>query len=254
MVRAIEKVLIVALVFLAITGCRQTGVITERRIQALAFDAFPIFDPRPIAKAAEEVFPGQGQDLMAAWRTRIFEYQWLRALGGEYEDFMQAAESALIFAATSMELELTPDHKDRLLSEFMSLNVWPDVPAAIKQLREMDVELVFLSNMTSEMLRNGLKKAGLEEDFVHVISTDRIRSYKPASGAYDLGVQELSLEKDEILFVAFAGWDVAGAKWYGYPTFWVNRLGSPLEELGVAPDGTSRDLSGLIEFVARANQ
>ena len=54
--------------------------------------------------------------------------------------------------------------------------------------------------------------------------------------------------------MAFAGWDVAGAKWYGYPTFWVNRLGAPLEELGEIPNGSSRDLSGLIEFVLKNNQ
>ncbi len=52
---------------------------TSPRIKAIAFDAFPIFDPREIAKAAEEAFPGQGQQLMEIWRTRMFEYQWLRA-------------------------------------------------------------------------------------------------------------------------------------------------------------------------------
>jgi hypothetical protein len=43
------------------------------------------------------------------------------------------------------------------------------------------------------------------------------------SGAYRLGTDALALDADEILFVAFAGWDVAGAKWFGYPTFWNNR-------------------------------
>lgn len=45
------------------------------KIKAIAFDAFPIFDPRPVVRAAEEAFPGQGQDLMKLWRSRIFEYQ-----------------------------------------------------------------------------------------------------------------------------------------------------------------------------------
>jgi len=35
---------------------------------------------------------------------------------------------------------------------------------------------------------------------------------------------------------------VAGAKWFGYPTFWVDRAGSPGEELGVTPDGTGKSL------------
>jgi 2-haloacid dehalogenase len=44
------------------------------RVQAIAFDAFPIFDPRPVFALAEELFPGKGADLSQAWRTRQFEY------------------------------------------------------------------------------------------------------------------------------------------------------------------------------------
>jgi|SRR5271157_495263 len=54
----------------------------QSRFKAVAFDAFPIFDSRPVAALAETVFPGNGQALSNAWRTRQFEYQWLRALSG----------------------------------------------------------------------------------------------------------------------------------------------------------------------------
>jgi 2-haloacid dehalogenase len=64
-----------------------------------------------------------------------------------------------------------------------------------------------------------------------------------------MGVDTLRLRREEIVFAAFAGWDVAGAKWFGYPTVWVNRLGAPAEELGVAPDATGRDLTTLVSFV-----
>ena len=57
------------------------------------------------------------------------------------------------------------------------------------------------------------------------------------------------LKKEEIAFAAFAGWDAAGAKWFGYPTFWVNRLNLPVEELGVAPDGVGSGLDDLVRFV-----
>ena len=82
-----------------------------------------------------------------------------------------------------------------------------------------------------------------------MISTDRVRSYKPDPRAYQLGVEVLELRKEEILFVALAGWDVAGAKWFGYPTFWVNRLGSPLEEFGVEADAEGNDLAALVRYV-----
>lgn len=64
-----------------------------------------------------------------------------------------------------------------------------------------------------------------------------------------MAIDTLKLKREEILFVPFAGWDAAGAKWFGYPTFWVNRLGSPMEELGVAPDAAGKDLNALLKFV-----
>lgn len=44
------------------------------RIKAIAFDAFPIFDPRPVSVLAERLFPGKGTELSNQWRTRQFEY------------------------------------------------------------------------------------------------------------------------------------------------------------------------------------
>jgi len=52
-----------------------------------------------------------------------------------------------------------------------------------------------------------------------------------------------------VLFVAFAGWDVVGAKWFGYPTFWLNRQASPAEEFGVEADASGPDLNSLVQFV-----
>ena len=48
---------------------------------------------------------------------------------------------------------------------------------------------------------------------------------------------------------AFAGWDVVGAKWFGYPTFWVNRADAAGEELAVMPDGVGSGLGDLVKFV-----
>jgi 2-haloacid dehalogenase len=47
-------------------------------IKALAFDGFPVFDPRPVSALAEELFRGKGADLSGEWRIRQFEYTWLR--------------------------------------------------------------------------------------------------------------------------------------------------------------------------------
>ena len=137
----------------------------------------------------------------------------------------------------------------QLMQAYSNLTAWPDVASALRTLRDAGVRLAFLSNMTSAMLEAGIRNAGLDGMFEHVLSTDRIGTYKPDPRAYRIGVDAFRLPRDEIVFAAFAGWDVAGAKWFGYPTVWVNRAGSPAEGLGVVPDAAGRDLSTLVRFV-----
>jgi 2-haloacid dehalogenase len=221
------------------------------RFSAVAFDGFPIFDPRAVTRVAEELFSGRGGDLVTAWRMRQFEYQWLRALGGHYADFWATTSDGLTFAASQQRLDLTPQARERLMSVFLALPVWPDVKPALRELQEAGVRLAILSNMTPGMLDAGIREAGLTGVFEHVLSTDRLKTYKPDPRAYAMGVEALGLAREKILFAAFAGWDVAGAKWFGYPTYWVNRLGQPVEALNAPPDGSGPGLTDLVEFVTR---
>ncbi|HEX7113139.1 MAG TPA: haloacid dehalogenase type II [Mizugakiibacter sp.] len=222
---------------------------SQQRIKAIAFDAFPVFDPRPAFALAERLFPGHGAELSNAWRTRLFEYQWLRVLNGRYADFEQTLDDALAFAAEQSKLDLSADKRAQLLDAWLALKAWPDAPQALASLRSAGFRLAFLSNMTARMLQAGIRNAGLDGVFEHVLSTDAVRSFKPDPRAYRLGVEAFGLRKEEILFVSFAGWDAAGAKSFGYPTYWVNRAGAPAERLGVAADGVGGNLADLVAFL-----
>ena len=221
----------------------------KARIKAIAFDAFPIFDPRPIFQLAETLVPDRGAEFVKVWRARQFEYTWLRALSGRYADFWSVTEDAMNYAATLLKLELSEGTRTQLMSAYLQLKPWPDVPEALARLKAAGLDLAFLSNFTPQMLRAGIASAGLEDVFAHALSTDIVKSYKPDPRAYQLGVDAFGLPREEILFVAFAGWDAAGAKAFGYPTFWVNRLNLPPEELGDKADGTGVDLADLVKFL-----
>jgi 2-haloacid dehalogenase len=152
---------------------------TRPQSKAIAFDAFPIFDPRPVFALAEQLFPGKGAALSNAWRTRQFEYQWLRAVAGRYADFWQATEGAVIFAATLLKLDLTPDKRQQLMAAYLELQAWPEVPPALQALKHAGLRLAFLSNATPQILHAGIKNAKLEGGCEHVLSTDQIKTYKP---------------------------------------------------------------------------
>lgn len=219
------------------------------QIKALAFDAFPIFDPRPVFALCEKLYPGKGQALAGEWRIRQFEYQWLRALAGRYADFWRATEDALVFAARLLNLDLSADSRMQLMGAYLSLPLWPDVLPALTSLREAGIGLAFVSNATPAILNGGIRNAGLDGMFEHVLSTDSIQTYKPDPRAYQMAIDAFRLPREAIGFVAFAGWDAAGAKSFGYTTYWVNRLNLPGEELGFKADGTGLNLSGLLAFL-----
>ncbi len=218
-------------------------------IKAIAFDGFPIFDPRPIFKTVNEMFPEKGKHLIEVWQAKQFSYQWLRVAAHQYKDFWEVTKDALDFALLQCGLYPSDKEKQLLMSQYETLNIWPDVVPALESLKRENLTLSFLSNMTPAMLKQGIQHAGIEDYFDFVISTDQKHTFKPSTAAYQMGIDILQLKKEEILFAAFAGWDMAGAKWFGYPTYWVNRLNAPLDKLDAVPDGTGKDLNDLVDFV-----
>ncbi len=219
------------------------------RYKAVAFDAFPIFDPRPIFARVKKLFPDKGQELSALWRSRQFEYTWLRTAGGQYRNFWDVTEDALIYAADSLSLNLSTDKRRQLMNAYLELKAYQDVKPTLQSLKDAGVRLAFLSNMTTEMLDAGIKNSGLDGMFEFLLSTDGVKTYKPDPRAYQMGVEAFGLKKQEIVFTAFAGWDAVGAKWYGYPTVWVNRLNFKAEKMDMQVDALGNDLDVLKRFI-----
>jgi len=234
---------------LALHGFANKAAGSRGNIKAVAFDGFPILDLRPVFALVDELYPERGVELSNVWRTRQFEYTWLRTISRRYSDFWQVTDDALVFAAKALKLELTPEKHTRLMEAYLKLRCWPEVPAALSSLKKAGIRLAFLSNLTAKMLKAGIQNSQLDGMFDHVLSTDRVKVYKPDPRAYQMGLDAFGLKPRQILFAAFAGWDAAGAKSFGYPTFWVNRQNQPAEELGVAPDAIGGNLNDLVAFL-----
>jgi 2-haloacid dehalogenase len=105
--------------------------------------------------------------------------------------------------------------------------------------------------MSEVMLDAGIRNSGLEQVFDHVLSTDRVAAFKPDPRTYQMAIDAFVLRREEIMFAAFAGWDAAGAKAFGYPTFWVNRQNQPAEELGVTADYSGATLDDLVRCLSK---
>jgi len=219
------------------------------RFKAVAFDYFVLFDANSVLPAVEKEFPGHGQEFVKAWRSKQFEYGFLRSITHRHEDFFKVTDDALVYTANLLKLELKPEARARLLDAYLNLKLWPDSRDALRQLRAAGIRIITIANFSPKMLHDNAAHAGIENLFDELLSTETNATYKPEPAAYALGQDHLHLKKEDILFIAFGGWDAYGAKSFGYPTYWVNRFHLPVEQLGLEADRTSDTLAGVLEFV-----
>jgi 2-haloacid dehalogenase len=218
-------------------------------IRGICFDLFTLFDPRAVVRVAEGVVPGRGLALWNAWKTRQFEYAWLRAAAGKYVDFEAVTNESLVYAARELKVTLSNDDRKRLVDSYSELDPWPDARDALLGWKQAGLKLAPLANYSPKMLRRLLERSAFDRLFDVLISTDRAKTFKPDPRAYALGPALLGLPRERVAFAAFGGWDAAGAKWFGLPTFWVNRFGVTEEQL-VAPDASGPDLQALARWLA----
>jgi 2-haloacid dehalogenase len=120
------------------------------------------------------------------------------------------------------------------MEAYLSLATFPEVETALAAMA--GTPLGILSNGSPRMLAAAVRSSGLEGRLAHVLSVDAVQTYKPSPAVYELATRAFELPAADILFVSSNGWDVAGAKAFGYRTCWCNRLGAPRENLGVTPD------------------
>ena len=217
--------------------------------KAVAFDYFVIFNPNSVVAEVENVFPGKGMDVTKAWRTKLFEYGFLRSITGQHRDFFKVTEDALVYTLEAMKLEATAAQKQDMLNAYLKMEPWPDAVEGLKTLKKSGIKIITIANFSPHMLASNAENAGIADLFDELLSTEVNGTYKPDPEAYELGLKHLGLQKHEVVFAAFGGWDAYGAKSFGYPTYWVNRFNLPVEKLGVEADATSTNFQGLLDFV-----
>ncbi|HEY5946832.1 MAG TPA: haloacid dehalogenase type II [Kofleriaceae bacterium] len=218
-------------------------------IRAVAFDLFTIFDPRTIDRRVAEVVGGEANPFASTWKSRLFEYSWIHAVAARYRDFQALVDDSLTYAARAHSVTLSRANRERLAAAFTELDPWPDARASLHELRTRGLRLGPLANFAPSMIDALLRHASMAELFDTQISTDAAQTYKPDPRAYALAEARFDLPREQIAFAAFGGWDAAGATWFGFPTYWVNRLGVAEEEL-VAPQHSGLDLVHLARWLA----
>ena len=213
-------------------------------IQALAFDAYgTLFDVFSVTALCEELFPGRGTALAQTWRAKQLQYSLLRSLMARHTDFWRLTEDGLVWAAKSLQLELTAARRSQLLDAYLTLTAFPDVVPGLNALKARGIRLAILSNGEPKMLRAAAESARLTPLLDAIISVEEVGIFKPSARVYALAATHLGAGR-RIGFVSSNSWDIAGAGSAGLTTFWIQRSAAePPEELGFPAAHVVRSLT-----------
>lgn len=187
--------------------------------------------------------------LSEIWRLRQLHYSWLRALMGAYVPFWQCTQDALDFALAQTELSGDDDLRADLLQLYRRIDAYDDGLAILEALPS--VPCAILSNGNHEMLQDAVSHAGLAPLLDKILSVEDVGIFKPAPAVYQMGCDAFDVRPEEVLFLSSNGWDIAGARHFGFHCIWVNRSNQPPEQLG---DGPHHIVSNLHEALAIAKQ
>jgi 2-haloacid dehalogenase len=237
-------------------------------VRAIVFDAYgTLYDVQSVLALTHELCGDKGEAVTQIWRLKQLEYSWLRSLMADYEDFWSVTRASLVFALKSVGIEPTPGRCDKLMDKYLALDPYPDARPALASLAPR--KLAILSNGSTHMLSTLARASGLDKQLDAVISVEPARAYKPDPACYALVERVLDIPTKDVLFVSSNGFDVAGAKRFGFRVAWVQRAGAPdppadlamgpsrlfqlmrgrAEELGWEPDhriGALTDLASLL--------
>jgi 2-haloacid dehalogenase len=235
-------------------------------IKALVFDAYgTLYDVHSVYAKTEELCPGKGDLITQIWRLKQLEYTWLQTSLQGYRDFASLTHASLEFALRAVGVEPSKTVSTPLFDKYLNLDPYPDAKDALAKLKKLGgYKLAILSNGSTDMLSALVANSGLDAYLDAAISVDGARKFKPHPDCYALVEKVLGVNSNEVLFVSSNGFDVAGAKNFGFEVAWIRRgggAGVPVdpvppaqmyrllrgnaETLGYVPDHTVSTLTDL---------
>ncbi|NTE89921.1 haloacid dehalogenase type II [Agrobacterium rubi] len=160
------------------------------------------------ATAITESFSAQGRRLTAEKPHRL------------YKDILRIG-----FTAAFAEHGLTPgeDEIKRIASSPMKMGPHPEVPDALRRLRE-HYKLAIFTNSDDDLIAPTVESIGVPFDYV--ITAQQAGAYKPSRDLFEFAYRTMGLSPDETVHVAMGMyWDMKARHELGLRGIWVNRRG-----------------------------
>jgi 2-haloacid dehalogenase len=196
---------------------------------------------------------------MRLWFADLILYSEALTLAGVYVPFTDIGGAVLRMLAATRDITISDADAAELTDRFATMPPHPEVPAALRRLRDHGFRLFTLTDNTLEISGRQLERAGVIDVFERRFSVDEtVRRHKPAPEAYHSVAAALGIDPGGICLIASHVWDTLGAVAAGWQAALILREGNAPLGVGPQPAYIGKDLDAiagqLIERYAAAGE
>jgi 2-haloacid dehalogenase len=182
------------------------------------------------------------------WFDGLITYSEALTLAGVYVPFTDIGGAVLRMLAATRGIALGDKDSAELTDRFASMPAHPEVPAALRRLRDHGFRLFTLTDNTLDISGRQLEQAGIIDLFERRFSVDEtVKRHKPAQEAYHFVVRELDADPADVCLIACHVWDTIGAKAAGWRAALILREGNAPLDVGPQPDHVGSDLDAIAD-------
>jgi 2-haloacid dehalogenase len=180
---------------------------------------------------------------MRLWFADLILYSEALTLAGVYVPFTDIGGAVLRMLAATRDITISDTDAAELTNRFATMPPHPEVPAALRRLREHGFRLFTLTDNTLEISGRQLERAGVIDVFERRFSVDEtVRRHKPAPEAYHSVAAALEADPGDICLIASHVWDTIGAVAAGWQAALILREGNAPLDVGPQPNYVGKDL------------
>jgi 2-haloacid dehalogenase len=185
---------------------------------------------------------------MRLWFAGLILYSEALTIAGVYVPFTGIGAAVLQMLAATRGLTISDADAAELTDRFATMPPHPEVPAALRRLRDHGFRLFTLTDNTLEISGRQLEHGGVIDVFERRFSVDEtVHRHKPAPEAYRSVAAALGLDPAGICLVASHVWDTIGAGAAGWQTGLILREGNAPLGVGPQPDYIGKDLDAITD-------
>lgn len=183
---------------------------------------------------------------MRLWFANLITYSEALTLSGVYVPFTDIGGAVLRMLAATRGVTITEADAAELTDRFATMPPHPEVPAALRRLRDHGFRLFTLTDNTLAISGRQLERGGLIELFERRFSVDEtVRRHKPAGEAYRSVAAATGVDPSGICLIACHVWDTIGAQAAGWQAGLILRDGNAPLDVGPQPTYIGDDLDAI---------